>query len=59
MKNKLTHLIYRPSKVFILWHIKTAKSKKVRYKSLGGARGVMVTVLRNGHGDTSSNPGRD
>ena len=26
---------------------------------LGGARGVMVTVLGNGHGDTSSNPGRD
>ena len=25
----------------------------------GGARGVMVTVLGNGHGDTSSNPGRD
>ena len=24
-----------------------------------GARGVMVTVLGNGHGDTSSNPGRD
>ena len=23
------------------------------------ARGVMVTVLGNGHGDTSSNPGRD
>ena len=22
-------------------------------------RGVMVTVLGNGHGDTSSNPGRD
>ena len=24
-----------------------------------GARGVMVIVVRNGHGDTSSNPGRD
>ena len=24
-----------------------------------GARGVMVTVVENGHGDTSSNPGRD
>ena len=24
----------------------------------GGARGVMVIVVRNGHGDTSSNPGR-
>ena len=26
---------------------------------VGGARGVMVIVIRNGHGDTSSNPGRD
>ena len=25
----------------------------------GGARGVMVIVKGNGHGDTSSNPGRD
>ena len=26
---------------------------------VGGARGVMVIVAGNGHGDTSSNPGRD
>ena len=26
---------------------------------LGGARGVMVIIIGNGHGDTSSNPGRD
>ena len=26
---------------------------------LGGARGVMVIVVGNGRGDTSSNPGRD
>ena len=25
----------------------------------GGARGVIVIVLGNGHGDTSSNPGRE
>ena len=25
----------------------------------GGARGVMVIVVRNEHSDTSSNPGRD
>ena len=25
----------------------------------GGARGGMVIVVGNGHGDTSSNPGRD
>ena len=24
----------------------------------GGARGIMVIVVENGHGDTSSNPGR-
>ena len=28
-------------------------------KKDGGARGVMVIVVGNGHGDTSSNPGRD
>ena len=27
--------------------------------NIGGARGVMVIVVGNGHGDTSSNPGRD
>ena len=26
---------------------------------LEGAHGVMVIVVENGHGDTSSNPGRD
>ena len=26
---------------------------------LGGARGVVAIVVGNGHGDTSSNPGRD
>ena len=34
--------------------------KEVVYKTIrGGARGVMVIVVGNGHGDTSSNPGRD
>ena len=32
------------------------RSLCIRYK---GARGVMVIVVENGHGDTSSNPGRD
>ena len=27
--------------------------------TFGGACGVMVIVVGNGHGDTSSNPGRD
>ena len=26
---------------------------------LGGARGVMVIIVGTGHGDTSSNPGRE
>ena len=29
----------------------------IECENLGGARGVMVTVVGNGHGDTSSNPG--
>ena len=27
--------------------------------SFGGAHGVMVIIAGNGHGDMSSNPGRD
>ena len=33
------------------------KNKTLYY--LGGARGVVAIVVGNGHGDTSSNPGRD
>ena len=39
--------------------------KKLNYDELsslvifGGARGVVVIVVGNGHGDTSSNTGRD
>ena len=29
------------------------------YIYFGGARGVLLIVVGNGHGDTSSNPGRD
>ena len=32
--------------------------RRSSYK-IGGARGVMVIVVENGHGDTSSNPGWD
>ncbi len=31
----------------------------IKFKFKGGARGVMVIVVGNEHGDTSSNPGRD
>ena len=34
-------------------------SNSTHYKSIGGARGLMVIVVGNGHGDTSSNPGQD
>ena len=30
-----------------------------KWEKLGGARGVMIIVVGNGHGDTSSNSGRD
>ena len=32
---------------------------QIRYKEQSGARGVMVIVAGSGHGDTSSNPGRN
>ena len=35
------------------------REKNIRYCGPGGARGVMVIVVGNEHGDTSSNPGRD
>ena len=31
----------------------------IRKFPFGGARGVVVIVVGNGYGDTSSNPGRD
>ena len=37
---------------------KLSKQKK-GYNHCWGARGVMGIVAGNGHGDTSSNPGRD
>ena len=38
----------------------TATKSKTAVTSIrGGARGVMVIVVGNEHGDTSSNPGRD
>ena len=32
---------------------------KLDKNKIGGARGVMVIVVGNGHGNTSSNPGPD
>ena len=35
------------------------KENREDSKENGGARGVMVVVVGNGHDDTSSSPGRD
>ena len=35
------------------------KEYRIKTFFLGGARGVMVIVVGIGHGDMSSNPGRD
>ena len=35
------------------------ESKIYNSEKKKGSRGVMVIVVGNGHGDTSSNPGRD
>ena len=49
-------------KMFALYNILTSSCndciKSIKSKN-GGARGVIVIVVGNGHGDTSSNPGRD
>ena len=39
------------------WSLSDSKYPQVSL--FGGARGVVVIVVGNGHGDTSSNPGRD
>ena len=52
----------------LLWtpthgHTSVGRSAKMYLYQLcvknGGARGVMVIIVGNRHGDTSSNPGRD
>ena len=48
---------------FVSYRSATSEPHQIgNYKALncsfGGARGVMVIVIGNGHGDTSSNPGR-
>ena len=43
-----------------LVHLKDKLERNILYKYVDwGARGVMVIVVGNGHGDTSSKPGRD
>ena len=40
--------------LFLAWFVRA-----VMYLLIGGTRGVMIIVVGNEHGDTSSNPGRD
>ena len=39
-------------------HLKLDQTKREHIMDILGARSVMVIVVENGHGDTSSNPGR-
>ena len=39
--------------------VDVSESKVNKSQVIGGGRGVMVIVVGNGHGDTSSNPRRD
>ena len=52
-KNKVNFIVNCVSiRIFIFSDAKLFYKNKVR-----SARGVMVIVVENGHGDTSSNPG--
>ena len=51
------HVIPKTFKMVLDTSLLNTQQYKVRIE--GGARGVMVIVVGNGHGDTSSNPGRD
>ena len=41
-----------------LWQCLVLKIQQLLDPLYGGARGVMVIIVGNGHGDTSSNPGQ-
>ena len=55
---KIVVLIVNPTTIY---GKQMLANSRVHYLShhRGGARIVMVIVVGNGHGDTSSNPGRD
>ena len=44
--------------IIIYLHTVIRYQLHISYINEGGARGVMVIVVENGHGDASSNPGR-
>ena len=60
---KVKMMLYSVMKLIsIKWIEFCEKYRLIDYhlsKDYGGARGVVVIVVGNGHGDTSSNPGRD
>ena len=58
-KNKQYHQKKKKKKTLQDAQIKRLKAVMILATSLGGARVVMVIVVGYGHGDTSSNPGRD
>ena len=45
--------------MYALTHTYTLYIYSIMLIIMGGGRGVMVILVGNGHGDTSSNPGRD
>ena len=49
---------YAPSIELRIFSMKERDYPHMSIKQTYGSRGVMVIVVRNGHGDTSSNPGR-
>ena len=55
LKNKVAFKLFS-YKLYIYIYIYIYKDNT---SSKGGARGVMVIIIGNGHDDTSSNPGRD
>ena len=51
--NNLSIALFIHESKLIFWHT------VICFQVPGGARGVMVIVVGNENGDTSSNPGRD
>ena len=48
-----------PCKIYYVQNLSCILYGVLIMYNMGGARGVMIIVVGNEHGDTSSNPGRD
>ena len=57
-KSYVKYMDMTPDKKIIRDKLNLFRKQLIRI-NYGGARGVMVIVVGNGHGDTSSNPGQD